>query len=187
MWKALAKLILKISGWYIHDITPADIKKCIIISAPHTSMWDFVLGRLGYMCVGVKPRVLIKKEAFSWPFGGILKALGGIPVDRKSKNNMVKYIKKLIDKSESIYFVITPEGTRKANSRWKRGFYYIAVETKVPIALGFLDYKKKEGGIGKMFWPTGNIEEDMKEIKSFYLGITARHPEKFRTGLEELK
>ena len=158
---------------------PEDIKKCVVVAAPHTSMWDFIWGRLAYWTLRVKVKFLIKKESFGLITGPLLKWSGGIPVDRGKSGNMVNTVAKLFDNYESLYITITPEGTRKYNDKWKKGFYYIALTAKVPIALGIIDYKKKEGGIGEIFWPTGNFEEDFKYIENYYRGRGAKHPDRY--------
>ena len=175
----ISKLILKLTGWTIIGRFPKDLKKCIVVMAPHTSMWDFVWGRLAYWILRKKVKFLIKKESFETFYGGLLKWAGGIPVDRKNSNNMVETISRMFDKSDFLFITITPEGTRKYNANWKRGFYYIAQRAKVPIALGFLDYEKKEGGVGKIFIPSGNFNEEFKMIEDFYRGIKGKHPENF--------
>ena len=180
MLSVLAKLILHLTGWKIGEKIPVDVRKCIIIMAPHTSNWDFVIGRLAYFKWKVKVRILIKKEAFFFPIGGLLKRVGGIPIDRSKNNRVVDQITTFFNESESMYIVIYPEGTRKPNPHWKRGFYYIAQQANVPIALGYMDYKKKEGGIGGLIYPNGDIEGQMKEIKDFYRDKVARHPENFK-------
>lgn len=181
----LSRVILKLAGWKIHSVFPPGIKKCVIAAAPHTSNWDFIIGRLAYWVIGVRVHFLIKKEAFKFPFRSILLASGGIPVDRGRNNRIVDQITDLFNKTESLYVVITPEGTRKPNPHWKKGFYHIAMKANVPIALGYMDYARKEGGIGKVIYPDGNLEAQMKEIKEFYRDKTGRHPELFRLGLEE--
>ncbi|MBM3437224.1 MAG: glycerol acyltransferase [Bacteroidetes bacterium] len=175
----ISKLILKIFGWRIIGLMPADVKKCVVIVAPHTSYWDFVWGRLAYWAMGVKVKFLIKQEVFVFPFGGLLKRMGGIPVNRRNSANMVEVISRMFKKNQSLYITITPEGTRKKVAHWKKGFYYIALKAGVPIALGILDYRTKEGGIGKIFSPSGNLEQDFKMIEEFYRGRTGKHPEKF--------
>ncbi len=175
----IAKWLLNLAGWKIIGKIPDDLKKCIVVVAPHTSNWDFVIGRLAYFVLGVKVKILIKKELFFFPLGPFLKWLGGISIDRSRSSNMVDHVAGLFNNYDSLYITITPEGTRKLNPSWKKGFYYIALRAKVPIALGILDYKKKEGGIGKIFIPTGNFEVDFKMVEDFYRGSGARHPEKF--------
>jgi 1-acyl-sn-glycerol-3-phosphate acyltransferase len=171
--------ILKLFGWKVIGRIPVDVRKCVVIVAPHTSYWDFVWGRLAYWDMGVKVKFLIKKEVFVFPFGGLLKHLGGIPVNRKSGANMVEVISRMFSKYNSLIITITPEGTRKKVTNWKKGFYYIALKAKVPIALGILDYKTKECGIGKILTPTGDLEKDFKMIEDFYRGRTGKHPEKY--------
>ena len=116
---------------------------------------------------------------FFFPTGGLLKSFGGIPVDRSKRNDAVENVAKLFEQYDSLYITIAPEGTRKLNHHWKKGYYYIAYKAEVPIALGFIDYKVKEIGIGKFFTPSGNYEEDFKMIEDFYRGKGAKHPELF--------
>lgn len=177
--KWIAKIILKLWGWKIEGGIPRNLKKCVVVVAPHTSMWDFVIGRLAWFTLGLKVKVLIKKEMFVFPLGPLLRWLGAIPVDRGKSARMVDYVAGLFEKYESLYITITPEGTRSLNPRWKRGFYYIALKANVPIALGVLDYREKVGGVAKIFKPTGQYEEDFKIVEEVYRGRGARHPEKF--------
>lgn len=177
--KSISKFILSISGWKVVGELPKEIKKCIIIAAPHTSSWDFVVGRLVYWVYDIPVRFLIKKEMFDNPFGWLLKELGGIPVDRGKRNNMVDYVAALFDRFDALNVIITPEGTRKCTRHWKKGFYYIALKAQVPIAIAFVDYGKKEGGFGPILYPSGDFDEDFKIIEAFYKTKTALHPEKF--------
>jgi 1-acyl-sn-glycerol-3-phosphate acyltransferase len=174
-----ARLILKMMGWKITSVIPASTMKCVIAVAPHTSYWDFVIGRLAYWLLGVKARFLIKKEVFRFPFKRLLLHMGGIPVDRGRSSKMVDQVVEMFRNSESLVIVITPEGTRKPVKNWKKGFYYIASQAQVPIALGYLDYAKKEGGVGKVIFPNGDMDGQMREIKEFYRGMTPKHPERF--------
>ncbi len=177
--KLFSKFILRITGWKIVGGIPPNVTKCVVIMAPHTSMWDFIWGRLAYWVLGVKAKFLIKKEMFGSILGPLLKKMGGIPVDRSKSSNTVDAVADLFNHCDSLFITITPEATRKLNLHWKKGFYYIALQAKVPIAFGYLDYEKKEGGIGKLFTPTGNIDEDFKVVEDFYRGHKAKHPEKF--------
>jgi 1-acyl-sn-glycerol-3-phosphate acyltransferase len=175
----IAKFILRVFGWKSDCVIPPEIKKVVMIVAPHTSAWDFVIGRLTYWASDVNIRILIKKESFFFPVGFLLRKLGGIPVDRGRKNNMVTKAVELLTDYESMVLVITPEGTRKLSRQWKKGFYRIAMEANVPIAIAFIDYKRKMGGLGEIFYPTGDYERDMEHIHNFYRDKTARHPELF--------
>ncbi len=175
----LANFTLKIIGWKISGQIPDDVKKVVLIQAPHTSLWDFVIGRIVFWHYGYPIKLLIKKEAFKWPFGGMMKLLGGIPVNRKKNEKMVDAVARMIDEQENIVLVITPEATRKRVDNWKRGFYYIAIKAEVPIALGWIDYPDKRGGIGPLYYPTGDFDKDFKEIEDFYRGFRGKHPERF--------
>ena len=177
-----SRLMLRMMGWKITSVIPPGTKKCVIAVAPHTSYMDFVIGRLAYWVLGVKASFLIKKEAFRFPFKRLLLHMGGVPVDRGRSSKMVDQVVEKFKKSESLFIVITPEGTRKPVKNWKKGFYYIANQAQVPIALGYLDYAKKEGGVGKVVFPNGDMENQMKEIKEFYRGMTPRFPERFYLG-----
>ncbi len=187
MKKKIARFILKLIGWKVIMNIPPDIKKMVVMMAPHTSNWDFLLGWLGYLSIGVESKYLIKKEAFFFPLGGILKALGSIPVDRKASTNIVIQVGDMFRKSDYFYVTITPEGTRSLNRSWKRGFYYIAENAKVPIGFGFLDYKKKIGGIGGILFPSGDYNADLKKIEAFYSDKQARYPEKFNLSTQNRK
>lgn len=177
--KYIAKFVLWLSGWKIEGKIPADIPKCVVAVAPHTSMWDFILGRLAFWAMGVKARFLIKKEIFFWPLGYLVKWLGGIPVDRQRKGNLVEQVADMFSEHDSLYIAITPEGTRSLVKDWKKGFYYIALKAEVPIALGVLDYKRKAGGVLKIIHPSGDFEADTKLVEDGYRGVGAKHPEKF--------
>ncbi len=179
MLKILSKLIVKLLGWKIVGEIPPDIKKAVLIVAPHTSNYDFFIGRLAFFILGVRVKFLIKKELFKFPFGLLLRMLGSIPVDRSSSNNMVKYVANLFNRYDSLIVTITPEGTRKYNPNWKKGFYYIAQMANLPIILGFVNYKIKEGGVGPIITPSGDFKKDFEFIENFYRDKTARFPEKF--------
>lgn len=177
--KQIAKFILWAFGWKLIGKREPQMKKCIFIQAPHTSMSDFLWGRLGLWQLGVNVKFLIKKEMFFFPFGLILKALGGIPIDRSSGNNVVEQIVHQFNSRDDFSLVITPEGTRKYTERWKKGFYHIAIKANVPIYISYLDYEKKEGGPGRIFHPTGDYEKDFAEIQEFYKDKVAKYPENF--------
>ena len=123
--------------------------------------------------------VVIKKEAFKWPYGWLLKKVGGVPIDRSKSINRVDQVVELFKVTDPMFFALTPEGTRKRSDNWKKGFYYIALQAKVPILLSYIDYEKKEAGVGPPFYPTGDFEKDFKEIEDFYRGRVGKHPEFF--------
>lgn len=179
MTRRFADFILRSLGWNTDGRLPEGITKAVVISAPHTSYWDFVYGWLTFHVARVNIRFLIKAEVFVGPLGWLLRKLGGIPVARGQKNNMVTQVSSLFRESDSLFVVITPEGTRKKVSQWKKGFYMIAMEAGVPIACSFIDYGKKTGGIGPIIYPGGDYESDLKKIQDFYRGMKGRHPERF--------
>ena len=179
MIRSIAKLAFYLSGWRTNGTVPPEVKKGVMIFAPHTSAWDFIVGRFTLLIARVPTRVLIKRESFVFPFNIILKALGAIPVDRGKKNLLVDRVVQLFNENNSVFVVITPEGTRKFVKQWKKGFYLIALEANVPIILSFIDYANKTGGIGPVIYPTGDYNKDMEFILKFYSTKTARFPEKF--------
>ncbi|HQO50086.1 MAG TPA: lysophospholipid acyltransferase family protein [Bacteroidales bacterium] len=185
--KTIATIALKLAGWKIIGGIPADVKKCVILAAPHTSNWDFVIGRLAYWYLDVPVKFLIKKEAFAHPLGFLVKRMGGIPVDRKKNTNLVEQVAELFNHYDVLNVIITPEGTRKLVKEWKKGFYYIALRAQIPIALGFVDYKNKIGGFGPTFYPSGNFEEDFKMIENFYRNKSAKNPALFNLSPENTK
>jgi 1-acyl-sn-glycerol-3-phosphate acyltransferase len=174
-------------GWQVDGTLPDDVKKCIVIMAPHTSNWDFIMGWIGYSSLGLDSKYLIKKEAFVFPLGPIIKLLGGIPIDRKNSTSAIQQVSELFRKNEELIITITPEGTRALNRQWKRGFYYIAEHANIPLALGFLDYKNKRGGIGPIVQISGDYKTDMQLIEVFYKDKTARFPENFNLSPQNLQ
>lgn len=157
--------ILRLFGWKIDKRSPEGINKCVVVIAPHTSNWDFILGRLAFKSYGVKVKILIKKELFKPPLGWLTRWMGGIPVDRHKNNNLTDTAAQYFRENDVMFMLFTPEGTRSYSPKWKRGFYYIALKAEVPIYLAYIDYKKKTGGFHGIFEPTGNADADILEIK----------------------
>ena len=176
--KGLVRFILKISGWKIDQHSPEGVEKCVIVVGPHTSNWDFVIGRMAFTMYGIKPKILIKKDLFFPPLGWILRLMGGIPVDRKKNNNITDMAVKLFNENEKLFMVFTPEGTRSYNPNWKKGFYYIALKANVPIYICYVDYATKTGGFHSLFTPTGDVEKDIAYIKNVLSQYKGRFPEK---------
>ena len=175
MKKFISRFILWILGWKIVGNTPK-ISKYVIIAAPHTSNWDFVIGRsFGYI-LGFKAKYLAKEELFKWPFKWFFLLTGGIPVKRDKKNNLVDFTCKLFLENSELVLAIAPEGSRKKVDKWKTGFYFIALKSKVPIVLSFMDYSKKEAGIGEIIYPSGDFNKDMLKIQEFYEDISPKIP-----------
>lgn len=176
--KFLSKVVFKISGWHVNGRIPDEVKKSIMIAAPHTSNWDLFYARCAFYIMGIDVRYTIKKEAMIGPLGWILKKMGALPVDRSKNNSLVSAMVDILNNSKEMVIMITPEGTRSYQPRWRKGFYHAAMGAHVPIVLGYLDYAKKEAGVGPLFYPTGDAEGDIEKIKAFYRTKTAKYPEK---------
>ena len=176
--KAFGKFIFKIFGWKAITNLPEPLKSVICI-APHTSNWDFPIGELYYWVLGRHSHFLMKKAWFFFPMGNFLRAMGGVPVDRSKRNSVTEQMANEFAKRETFHLAITPEGTRSPVKKWKMGLYHIAVKAGVPIQLAYIDYAKKEMGITKIVYPSGNEAADLSEIQDFYKDVQPRYPEKF--------
>lgn len=187
MFDKIAALSLKAMGWKIDDNWPKEIKQCVMVAAPHTSNWDALYARLTLKAMNVPVRITIKDSYMKFPLGPFIRAMGGIGINRRPKQageerpSMVEVMTELFQQHDELVMLVTPEGTRALQPKWKTGFYYVALNAKVPIALAYMDYEKKIAGVGKVIYPTGNLEQDMQEVMSFYQNITPKHPESFIT------
>jgi 1-acyl-sn-glycerol-3-phosphate acyltransferase len=161
-----------------------DTKKCILIAAPHTSISDSFIGYLTVTALGKKASVMINKKFFFFPLNFILKANGGIPVKKGERDFLIQVVKSF-EKADEMFLTITPEGTRKKVTRWKRGFYQLVQVTGAPLILGAIDYKKKHIILGDAFTITNNFNADMVEIGKFYKDVSAKYPEKFSVHITE--
>ncbi|MDP1979628.1 MAG: lysophospholipid acyltransferase family protein [Undibacterium umbellatum] len=177
----LSVLCLKLAGWKVEGIVPAE-QKYVLIAAPHTSNWDFPITLM--VCFALRLRVywMGKSSLFPPVVGHVMRWLGGIPVDRAKSGNLVQGTVDAFHANQRLTVIVPPEGTRGKVTHWKTGFYYIAQGAGVPIALGYLDFKRKAGGIGKMFTLSGDITADMEKIREFYCGISGKHPQQFDEG-----
>lgn len=169
-------ILTKVLRWHItpgEDVIPEE-KKGIFLFAPHTSIWDFVLGLFYFRSLDGRLHIMIKKEAFKGPLGWILRKLGAFPIDRKNPSDALMPLIHAINESENFYMVICPEGTRKPIRKWKTGYHTIAMQTGVPVFLSHADYKKKEIGYGKKFALNGDAREDTARIQQEYkkMGLT---------------
>ena len=172
----ISTFILKLLGWKVKLELP-DVKKYMLIAAPHTSNWDFPLGILVKSSQKIKLNFLGKGALFESPFGWLFRALGGIPVYRKKKLNMVDQMVEQFNQREHMILAMSPEGTRSYLEYWHSGFYHIAYKAGVPIAMATLDFGNKMVKLGSTFMPTGDIQADMKLIRAFYAGVQGKIPE----------
>lgn len=163
-------------GWTETADIPVE-RKYVIIAAPHTSNWDFPYFIALTTKLGVKTYFMGKESLFRWPFNRLMRDMGGVPVDRSKSSNVVDAMVKRFAEEDDFILTIAPEGTRGKARVWKSGFYQIALQAGVPIALGMMDYAKKRGGIGGLFWPTGDYVADMQKLAAFYVSCTPKHPE----------
>ena len=170
----------RLLGWKT-NVTVPNYDKCIVCAAPHTSNLDLFIGKLYYGAIGRKTSFMMKKSG-SFSFRILFKAVGGIPVDRGRKSSLVEQMAHKFAISKHFHLAITPEGTRKANPNWKKGFYHIALQAQVPIVLVGIDYPTKTISCTKAIMPSGDIEKDMREIKLYYKDFRGKHPENFSIG-----
>ena len=160
----------------MNGISP-DLKKFVMVAAPHTSSWDVVMGfafrhvlKLNYI------KFIGKQELFKPPFGFIFRNLGGVPVDRFSSNNFVDQIVQMFNDHESFAIALSPEGTRKKVDRLRTGFYHIARQANVPIVLMAMDFEHKEFRFEAPFYTTDNEEADLKKILHYFGGVKGKIP-----------
>jgi 1-acyl-sn-glycerol-3-phosphate acyltransferase len=177
----LAKFIyFKILGWKIvgnTNFSKDTIKKAVIIAAPHTSWHDFYIGLLLRKILGVKTNFIGKAELFKWPFGYYFRAIGGVPVNRKERQDLVSSIVDIFNEREEFRLTLAPEGTRKKVEKWRTGFYHIAKQANVPIIMFTLDFENKQNKISEPFYTTNNQEADFKFIHDFYKDVKGKIPE----------
>ena len=165
--RGLALLILVLIGWSTRG-EPLAHQRCVLIGAPHTSNWDFPLMLLVVLKLKLRLFWMGKHTLFPFPFGWLMKWLGGIPINRSASHNVVNETVRQYAENDQLIILIPPEGTRSKVTRWKTGFYHIANNAEVPILLGYVDASKKEAGFADFFKPTGDLEKDMVEIRAFY-------------------
>ena len=174
----IANMVLKLFGWCAVG-SLADHPTCVVIVAPHTSNWDFLVMLLLAAALRLKVTWMGKHTLFRPPFGWIMRRLGGLPIDRGARHNMVEQAIEWFRIHDRLLLAILPEGTRKRTPYWRSGFYHIALGAHVPIALAFADYRRKVGGIGRVIVPSGDVDADMALIRDFYSGIIGKRPDQF--------
>ncbi len=177
MLKNFVRIIIRLIGWQA-DYKLPEYKKYVLVGAPHTSNWDFPMAILFFLSTGLRFNWVGKQAMFFWPFAGLFQAMGGIPINRKASAGFIEQSVTSFAEREAMILTIAPEGTRSYTKYWRTGFYYIALQAKVPIALGYVDYTDKRMGIGKTFMPSGDIEQDMQIIRAFYADIDGKDTSK---------
>ena len=176
----VSKFIFKnILGWKLVNDFPKNIKKYVVIAAPHTSWQDFPIGILARNTSGIKINFIGKDSLFKGPFGFVFRLLGGTPVDRSQSNNLVDAIVQVFEKKDEFRLALSPEGTRKKVDKWKTGFYYIAKGANVPIVMATLDFGKKQVKISKPYYTTEDKEKDFLFFEDFYKEVKGKVPEQF--------
>ena len=169
----IGRAILRALGWRMEGTFP-DVPRLVVIAAPHSSNWDFVIGISLVLAMGIRVRFIGKRELFRGPIGLLLRWLGGISVDRANPQGIVDQVAEEIRAAPGAVLGIAPEGTRTPGATWKTGFYRIAVQAGVPIVPGFFDWSRKTVGLLAPFYPTGDAEVDLAHLKTLYRSFT-RH------------
>lgn len=181
--QSLARLILRLAGWKV-TVTVPDYPRCIICVAPHTSNWDFIIGKLAYASVGRKAGFLMKESWFFFPLGYFFRAIGGVAVPRKSKSgSLVEFLTGRFRSADRLVLAITPEGTRSLTDRWHTGFLRIAYATDVPVVLGAIDFARRTVTIADRLYPCGDTAADLAAVKRYYASFSGCRPELCSTRL----
>ena len=176
--RIIAHLYLKFFGWKCIGNVPEE-KKYIVLAGPHTSNWDMPLMIACASIIGARPYWMGNIAIFFFPFGTFFKWMGGYAIDRSKSNSLVDQMVAVFNEVDELCILIPPEGTRKRREKWKSGFYHIAKQANIPLVLGYLDYDKKIGAFGEVYWVTNDFEADMKYIQQFYASKGPKFPENF--------
>ena len=176
MLRIISRFVLTLCGWRYFDL-PGRPRTAVRIEYPHTSNWDAFYGLLTNFALGASVNWMAKDVAFRWPFAGIMRRLGGIPVNRRTQSNVVAQMIEQFAKRDDFILGITPEGTRSLTPGWKSGFYRIAVGAGVPLLLSTIDYARKEAGIIACLELSGDPDQDLARIAETYAGRRGRRPE----------
>jgi 1-acyl-sn-glycerol-3-phosphate acyltransferase len=174
--QALSGWLLGRFGWQV-ELVPPQASKFVLVFYPHTSNWDFVVGMLARASIWLPVHFAGKDSLFRAPFGWFFRWLGGIPVNRREHTGFISRLTREFAERKRFYLAIAPEGTRAHTDHWKSGFYRLALAAKVPLALAYIDYRRKSIGIGAYLEMTGNEERDLQAIRDFYSDKTGRWPE----------
>ena len=175
MIRTTCRALLRLFGWKVDGVAP-DAPKMVVIAAPHTSNWDFILMLLMAGALGLRISWMGKDALFRGPFGPIMRRLGGIPVERGAPQNLVEQMVDRFAAAERLVLAVPPEATRRAADYWKSGFYHIARGANVPVAPSILDYGRKTGGFGPTITLTGDVSADMDRFRAVYEGVAGKRP-----------
>ncbi|MDD5295330.1 MAG: lysophospholipid acyltransferase family protein [Rhodocyclaceae bacterium] len=176
IWAWICVSLLRLAGWRL-EYQPPPGPKALAIFYPHTSNWDFVLAMLAKGALGLPLRWAGKDSLFRGIFGAFFRALGGVPVNRRERTGFVGQMAEQFRRNPVFYLGMAPEGTRSLTEGWKSGFYHLALAAGVPLALTFLDFRRREVGVRAYFRLTGDETRDMAAIAAVYAGVTGKHPE----------
>lgn len=171
--------LMRLTGWRFSGTDFPDCRKFVLIVAPHTSNWDFPVGIMAMYALGIRGTFLGKDTLFKFPLGVMMRFLGGFPVDRSSRSDVVTQTTELVQRSERIIIVLSPEGTRKLTPRWRSGFYWIAQKTGLPILPIAFDFPKREIRLHPLFQPTGDQDADVLALRRLFTAEMAFSPEKY--------
>ena len=175
---ALGRLGMGLSGWRFEGEMP-DVRKMVLIVAPHTSNWDFPVGLQAKLALRLGGTFIGKHTLFRWPLGIFMRRLGGIPVDRKATSGFVGEVAAALRQADRMTVVLAPEGTRRRVEHWKSGFYRIALDAGVPILPVAFDYSRRVIAFAPLFNPTGDYEKDLVELRAFYRPEMGLRPENY--------
>lgn len=177
--RMLATGLMRLIGWRFAGEHFPDVRKCVLIVAPHTSNWDFIVGVAAMYALGLRGTFLAKDSIFWFPLGIVMRFLGGFPVDRTARSDVVTQTVDLIERTDRITVVLAPEGTRKLVTRWRSGFYWIAQKGGIPIFPVTFDFTRKEVRFFPLFHPTGDQDGDIERLRALFDPSMARFPAKF--------
>ncbi len=171
--------LMRLSGWHFTGEGFPTVPKFVLIVAPHTSNWDFIVGIRAMYALGIRGTFLGKDTLFRWPLGILMRFLGGFPVDRSTKSDVVTQTAELVARLEKVIIVLSPEGTRKRTERWRSGFYWIARQAGIPILPVAFDFSTKAIHVYPLFEPTGDAERDIAHLRSLFRAGMAYDPAKY--------
>jgi 1-acyl-sn-glycerol-3-phosphate acyltransferase len=178
--RAVSILLMRLTGWHFTgEHFPVDVRKFVLIVAPHTSNWDFPVGVMAKYALGIRGTFLGKHTLFRFPLGLVMRWLGGLPVDRSSAHDVVTQTVHLVERSDRIIVVLSPEGTRKRTDRWRTGFWWIAHKAGLPILPVAFDYSKRAIHVCPLFQPTGDVDADVNALRQLFHASMAYDPAKY--------